>query len=138
MSVNGELVGAEQTANNRVHEKSAARHITQITGSTNPVFVWIITRHSYLTSLREQNVTKLHNPKQNQKYAEKHVRVVFKWPRNLVNHRTSRTKVRARRATSWADIDLAIWSFIRWYNIYYWWGGEDKNVLDVTFNMTTL
>lgn len=30
MSVNGELVGAEQTANNRVHEKSAARHIAQI------------------------------------------------------------------------------------------------------------
>lgn len=46
---------------------------------------------------------------------------------------------RLGRVTSWACIDLAIWSFIRWYYYYYWGGGgEDKNVLDVTVNMTTL
>lgn len=79
MSVNGELVGAEQTANNRVHEKSAARHIAQITGSTNPVFVSIITRHSSLNSSREQNITKIHNPKKKSKICrEARPRVVFK------------------------------------------------------------
>lgn len=60
-----------------------------LTGSTNPVFVSIITRHSYLKSSREALVTKLHNPKQNKKYSEQDVRVVFKWPRNLAYHRIS-------------------------------------------------
>lgn len=60
-----------------------------LTGSTNPVFVSIITRHSYLNSSREALVTTLQNPQQNQKYSEQDVRVVFKWPRNLVYHRIS-------------------------------------------------